>query len=235
MHGLWQSRKKMLSITIKSRMVCFWHKITVGAKNKLSHKLTYFLKKLHEQNQHSSPWLKKIEQILNTCGMGHVWLNPEAVQYNWLKKAIELRLSDMYIHEWQNQVDTMSSCIIYRSIKPYFKSEKYLTLSNISDRINICKFRCRNIKIPVVLLGYVNSNIAYENRLCPICTMNEIGDEYHYILKCPAFQDQRSRYLSEFYLRNPNMDKFSQLFQSNNNTVLSKLARLVLEINKKFR
>ena len=26
--------KKPLSITIKSRMVCFWHKITVGAKNK---------------------------------------------------------------------------------------------------------------------------------------------------------------------------------------------------------
>ena len=108
-------------------------------------------------------------------------------------------------------------------------------LSNMADRINICKFRCRNIKIPVVILGYANSNIAYENRLCPICTMNEIGDEYHYILKCPVFHDQRNRYLSEFYIRNPNMVKFSQLFQSNNTTVLSKLARLVLEINRKFR
>ena len=96
--------------------------------------------------------------------MGHVWLNPDAVKYNWLKKAIELRLSDMYIHEWQNQVETMSSCIIYRSIKPYFKSEKFLTLTNIAERISICKFRCRNIKIPVVILGYANSNIVYENR-----------------------------------------------------------------------
>ena len=192
-------------------------------------------KNLHEHNKHSSPWLKRIEQILNTCGMGHVWLNPDAVKYNWLKKAIELRLSDMYIHEWQNQVETMSSCIIYRSIKPYFKSEKYLTLTNIADRISICKFRCRNIKIPVVILGYANSNIVYENRLCTICTMNEVGDEYHYILKCPAFQDQRCRYLSQFYIRNPNMEKISQLFQSENGTVLSKLARLVLEINKKFR
>ena len=77
-----EAGKKPLSITIKSRMVCFWHKITVGEKNKLSHKLTDFLKKLHEQNQHSSPWLKNIEHFLNTCGMGYVWLNSDTVQYN---------------------------------------------------------------------------------------------------------------------------------------------------------
>ena len=121
----------------------------------------------------------------------------------------------MYIHEWQNQVETMSSCIIYRSIKPYFKSEKYLTLSNIADRISICKFRCRNIKIPVVILGYANSNIVYENRLCTICTMNEVGDEYHYILKCPAFQYQRCRYLSQLYIRNPNMEKITNFSKVN--------------------
>ena len=224
-----------LSITIKSRMVCFWHKITVGAKNKLSHKLTYLLKKLHEQNQHYSPWLKSIEQILNTSGYGNVWQNPDAVEHNWLKKTIERRLSDIYIQNWQNQVNTMSSCIIYRSIKPYFKSEKYLMLSNLSDRISICKFRCRNIKIPVVILGYANSNTAYENRLCSICDMNEVGDEYHYILKCPAFQDHRNRYLSEFYITNPNMEKFAQLFQSSNNTVLCKLAKFTYEINRRFR
>ena len=32
-----EAGKKPLSITIKSRMVCFWHKIMVGVKNKLYH------------------------------------------------------------------------------------------------------------------------------------------------------------------------------------------------------
>ena len=137
-------------------MICFWHKTTTGPKNKLSFKLTNLLKNLQEQDQHSSPWLKNIEQILNTCGMGHVWLDPDSVERNWLKKALDLRLSDIYIQEWQSQVDTMSSCITYRSIKPYFKQEKYLMLPNIADRINICKFRCRNIKIPVVVCGHAN-------------------------------------------------------------------------------
>ena len=113
-----EAGRKPLSIAIKSRMICFWHKITNGPKNKLSYKLTSLLRDLHEQNQHSSPWLKNIEQILNNCGMRHVWLNPDLVNHNWLKKALEQRLSDVYTQEWQRQVDRMSSCITYKSIKP---------------------------------------------------------------------------------------------------------------------
>ena len=68
-----------------------------------------------------------------------------------------------------------------------------------------------------------------------ICDLNVIGDEYHYILECPAFQTHRSRYISEFYMRNPNMDKFVLLFQSENVTVLTKLAKLIFEISNRFR
>ena len=233
-----EAGRKPLSIAIKSRMICFWHKTTTGPKNKLSFKLTNLLKNLQEQDQHSSPWLKNIEQILSTCGMRHVWLDPDSVERNWLKKALDLRLSDIYMQEWQSQVDTMSSCITYRSIKPCFKQEKYLMLPNIADRINICKFRCRNIKIPVVIHGYTNRNnpvIAYEDRICDLCDKNELGDEYHYILECPVFQNPRNRYLSDFYVRNPSRGKFVLLLQSSNVTVLSKLAKLIHEINRTFR
>ena len=233
-----EAGKKPLSIIVKTRMICYWHKVTTGAKNKLSYKMTYFLRKLHEQNQYSSPWLKNIEQILNTCGMTNVWLNPNSVKHNWLKNAIELRLSDQYIHEWESQMNNMSSCITYRSIKPYFKQEKYLTLPNRSDRINLCKFRCRNTKIPVVTQGYTNRNnpaTPYENRLCEVCVMNVVGDEYHYIIECPAFQEQRSNYLNEFYIRNPNREKFTLLFQNSNISILSKLSKLCFEIIRRFR
>ena len=233
-----EAGRKPLSIAIKSRMICFWHKTITGPSNKLSAKLLNLLNNLQEQNQHTSPWLKNIEQILNTSGMGYVWLDPTLVNHNVLKKEIEQRLSDIYTQEWQSQVNTMRSCTIYRSIKPYFKQEKYLMLPNIADRINICKFRCRNTKIPVVVRGYTNRNIpatAYEDRVCDICDKNELGDEYHYILECPAFQNSRNRYLSEFYTRNPNMEKFVLLFQSSNVTVLSKLAKFIYEINRTFR
>ena len=61
----------------------------------------------------------------------------------------------------------MSSCITYRTFKTEFKLESYLMLPESSDRINICKFRCRNSKMPVVILGYKSKDkpdIPYENK-----------------------------------------------------------------------
>ena len=167
--------------------------------------------------------------------MRNVWINPEHFKHEWLKKAIDLRLSDIYRQEWNSMITSMSSCILYKSYKQDLSLENYLLLLDSTDRINICRFRCRNIKIPVVALSYANINIPYENRICTICNMNEVGDEFHYIFKCPVFHSDRNKYLSNYYKRNPNMIKFSQLFQSDNNITINKLAKLIYVISKKFR
>ena len=229
-----ETGRKPLSETIKSRMVCFWHRISIGNKNKVGYRLLYLIRKLYIQDLYSSPWLKKIESILNSCGMRNVWLNPELFKPDWLKKAIDLKLSDMYLQEWQSLVSRQSSCTIYRTFKINFGLEKYLMLLDCSDRITICRFRCRNNKTPVVTLGYANRDIPYANRLCSICNMNEVGDESHYILRCPALQSHRIRHISNYYIRNPNI-AISQLFQSNNVNVLKKLAKFITEINRQLR
>ena len=56
-----------------------------------------------------------------------------------------------------------------------------------------------------------------------------------YILDCPVFQLPKNNYLNDFYFRNPNIDKFTLLFQSSNISVLSKLAKLCYEIIRRFR
>ena len=141
----------------------------------------------------------------------------------------------MYRQEWQGIISSKTSCILYRSFKQDLKCENYLLLLDNNDRINICKFRCRNTKTPVVTLSYVNRNIPYDDRLCQICNMNEIGDEFHYLFICPTFHPHRNNYLNNYYITNPNMIKFSQLLQSNNITILKKLARFISIINKTFR
>ena len=85
-------------------------------------------KKLFEQDLYISPWLKAIESILNSCGMRNVWLNPEIFKFEWLKKAINLKLSDKYKQEWKILVSRQNSCITYRSIKLNLELEKYLIL-----------------------------------------------------------------------------------------------------------
>ena len=65
--------------------------------------------------------------------------------------------------------------------------------------------------------------------------MGEIGDEFHYILQCPTFHLQRQRYLNHYYHIDPNREKFTQLFQSENFNVLRKLAKFIADINGTFR
>ena len=43
-----EAGRKPLSIIVKTRMVCFWHKTMMGAESKLSYKITHLLRKLHE-------------------------------------------------------------------------------------------------------------------------------------------------------------------------------------------
>ena len=223
-----------IGTTIKARMVCFWHKISTGLNAKLSYRLLYLLNKLHSNNRNkfSSQWLTVIKKTLNSCDLGHVWHNPKTLKPNKLKYELTQKLKNLEKQKWLNDVNTQSCCRIYRTFKNELKLERYLLLPDSVDRINIAKFRCRNSKIPEVILGYRYLKIKYENRKCSMCTLGEIGDEYHYILTCHVFQQERHRYLDSQYFLDPNREKFSELMQSQNFTTLRKLAKLIAEINR---
>ena len=228
-----------LKIFIQTRMVCFWHKVSTGLNTKLSYRLLYLLNKLNaqtnsEQTNSPSLWLKKIEQILTSCDMRNVWLNPKSYKPIQLKKEITQKLLTSEKQTWLNNVATKSSCRTYKTFKKELNLEKYLLLSDSADRINICKFRCRNTKIPVAILGYADRYIDYVDRKCTLCNLEEIGDEFHYTLICPVFQQQRQIYLESQYLIDPDRDKFSELIQSQNLSTLRKLAKFITEINYYF-
>ena len=130
------------------------------------------------------------------------------------KKSISLKLNDMAKQDWRSKMATMESCTIYRSFKTEPKLETYQTLLDNVDRINMLKFICRNLKIPVVAYTPEEKSIPYEDRVCTKCTMNVTGDEYHYILQCPIFQTSRQRLLENHYYINPRKQKYCILFQT---------------------
>ena len=224
-----------LTLIIETRMICFWHRVSTGEVGKLSYKMLDLLNKLNHAGQFTSSWLSKIERILTSCGMRDVWLNPTEHNHAWVKKILKNRLSEIYDLNWHRTIMEKSSCLIYRTFKENFKFEKYITLLDNSNRIAICKFRCRNSKIPVVTLGYARIDVPYDQRLCTACNMNEIGDEYHYILQCPTLSVHRNSLIANYYVRNPSMYKLVQLFQSKNRKTLINLAKFIKEINRLLR
>jgi hypothetical protein len=47
------------------------------------------------------------------------------------------------------------------------------------------------------------NNIPRENRKCNLCNLEEIGDEFHYILNCPYFKQYRDIYIKKRYTKRP--------------------------------
>ena len=65
----------------------------------------------------------------------------------------------------------------------------YVKYMNKYDRSLLAKFRCGILQLKVET-GRFN-NIKLEERLCNVCDLNEIEDEYHFLCICTLYNDQR--------------------------------------------
>ena len=62
-------------------------------------------------------------------------------------------------------------------------------------------------------------------RKCILCDLNDIGDEFHYILICKFFDEERKKHIDEKYYTNPNVIKFRNLFENLKGVRLLNLAK----------
>ena len=53
-------------------------------------------------------------------------------------------------------------------------------------------------------------------RICELCSLHRLGDEYHYLLECTYFEDLRKVYLPRNVFTRPNTVKFKHLMNSSN-------------------
>ena len=87
--------------------------------------------------------------------------------------------------------------------------------------------------MPIVTGRY--QNIPVDDRKCTLCEQNDIGDEFHYLLECPFFQEDRVRYIKRFYYTHPNMDKMNKLFNETSNKDMFKLSKFIYIIIQHFK
>ena len=87
--------------------------------------------------------------------------------------------------------------------------------------------RSGNTKLPIETGKWFN--IPRENRICKLCNSKDIGDEFHYLLKCTdaVIQSSRIQNLSKYYQSNPNVIKFENLFNVTKKKELIKICKFL--------
>ena len=224
-----------LAFNIDCRMLGFWHRLVTGKHNKISCILYKLLYNLDTQFMLSSDWLSRIKSILCDSGLDEFWYDPARVQvlsYVKFKALYKRKLHELYQANWKSSLESSSKCFLYKNFKQELVLEKYLITLNDPTRSKLTRFRLSNHFLPIERGRH--NDIARIDRICNLCTVNDIGDEYHYVCVCDYFVNQRKKYIHSSYIKSPSVLKFCELMSTDKKVVLFKLAKFVSFIIKKF-
>ena len=103
--------------------------------------------------------------------------------------------------------------------------EYYLTILDTPSIIPLIKIRTRNHFLSVEYDSWGGIDIS--ERKCTLCNLNDVGDEIHYILKCPFFKNERKRYIDSYYYRWPNILRYRELMTMTSRNKLIKLSNFI--------
>lgn len=218
-----------IQITIDTRIIQFWNKLVTGKVSKLSH-ILYQVSRTNLGR--SSKQINHVTKIFENTGKYNIWLKQSRLNNTNVHKTIKQSLLDQFLQSWDEQTQLSSKRKNYRLFKSNILFENYLTILPKSSYLQLIKFRTANHKLPIETGRWNNTDIS--ERKCTKCNANDLGDEFHYLFQWPYFKTDRIRLLDNSYYMRPNILKFSQLMNSNNPKVLSKLSVFVKIIMKAF-
>ena len=126
--------------------------------NNLSSKL-YAISLSHYHNHRNVTWLKNFRSILISCGFSGIWDNQSFPNRNWLVNSTRQKMIDLPLNEWTSQIESNSSCYIYRRFKQKFGFDEYLINAPAKFRQYLIKFRTRNHRLPIKTAMAKNSKL----------------------------------------------------------------------------
>ena len=139
-------------------------------------------------------------------------------------EAFKQKLKDQYIQNWSSLIDQSSSGKNYRIFKNIFElNPNFSFLSNKESRL-ITAFRTRNHRLPIEIGRW--ASIPLNERTCKLCN-DDIGDEFHYIMKCKHFEDLRKKMIKPYYRKNVNTLKFYELLNNKNKIILKNVCKFI--------
>ena len=162
--------------------------------------------------------------MLSDLGFGSLW-NSISVTNNHLNAIIQ-RIYDQQLQQWCSELSNFTKLDSYNLFKIEFIQERYLdVVSNINHRKALSRFRCSSHKL--LIEEGRHRNIHRNSRVCTKCNMNQIENEYHFLLVCPYYNELRTQFLPRYFNVWPTINKFISVMQSSQKSRIVNLAKFI--------
>ncbi|MCG8046717.1 MAG: reverse transcriptase domain-containing protein [Candidatus Thiodiazotropha endolucinida] len=213
-----------LEVDIKTRIISFWTKLLDFNSAKLSTMVYEIHRCLFDNKKCKSPWLENIKQLIEKSGFSNIWAAPYQLNSRWFCQSFKQKLQDMFLQKWDALCNVSSSGLNYRIFKTKFEMNNFISNLTNKECKSLIAFRTRNHKMPVETGRW--HSIPLNERLCTLCS-SDVGDEYHYLLQCKFFENDRKKYISTYYTKRPNTHKLHELMNVTNVQAQKRLTRFV--------
>lgn len=116
--------------------------------------------------------------------------------------------------------------------KKEFKCENYVQMISKPLSSTYCKLRISAHKLYIERGRYTKPKTPIEKRLCLFCNLNEVEDEFHFLMKCDLYSQLRSPFLDKLRLfldidKLNDRELFFFLLQSQEHDVIKDLTHFV--------
>ena len=132
---------------------------------------------------------------LKHLAMYDSWLfNGNGFTPNYIKEAVYQRTKHIFIEEWYDNKNDHNYCRIHNVIKNDRKFGQYPTDLNFSQRVSMCKFRCRSNYLPFSQSRFIDDILVGVGCFCPFCP-GQIGNEKQYPSFSAFFYEERQTFI----------------------------------------
>ena len=213
-----------LSVTRKSKIFKYWLKVRSSENCIL--KACY-----DEMVKTNYKWIGDIKNELNSLGLLYIFDDTCANDVRNLK-IIESRMKDIYAQSVLGNITQSPKGRLYQHLVDHFTLQSYLRKPiNPLYKTYISRFRLSSHTLKIEQGRYTNDR--RENRKCTLCNLNDIEDEFHFVLKCPFYSLLRKNYVKSYYYKKPSVFKMIQLFSVQNISELCNLGKYLYLATKK--
>ena len=97
---------------------------------------------------------------------------------NYKKVNIHIKqvLLDLFSQQWHEKLSISTKGKKYNSFKDDIALENYFKILPKNLSLNMVRFRTSNHKLSVEIGRW--HNVEYDDRKCPLCAIDSLGDEY---------------------------------------------------------
>lgn len=173
-------------------MFRLWNRLIKCDENRIVKKIF-----LWDYSQVNGSWTYEFVQICHLFDIDTVFQSLSLVN---IKRVIEVA-KVLQNTEWKANVTTKPKLRTYVKFKENCETETYVTcMISKGCRSLLAQFRSGILPLTVETGRY--GNVPLNNRLCPLCSLNVVEDEFHFLCVCPIYNEFREALYNHISLSN---------------------------------